>query len=276
MNETNRIGTVLSDGYEVIANYRNIAILARQTSPDSPEPWAIWHLKTDGERYSGSYFADQESAERYYAYLCYDWADARTCTPQALTPEEDDGEPTEENIKKLLWKQMQLLAEESPDQNDTPQRSIAMLEISQELFPDLKRMKRNEGSLMNDDSYYEELIKGQRKATNMCELMIANTTKNAGMVLAYIGTSHPAFEIVFKYFVHQDYPDLKKRLLRPLQNKSEAVSSDDINTGTSTASKSEKNTLRKTNYIPDPHWSLGTPWDKRAEKEALRRNRHHL
>lgn len=60
------------------------------------------------------------------------------------------------------------------------------------------------------------------------------------------------------------------------QNKSEVVSSDDINAGTSTAPRSEKKPLRKTNFIPDPYWSLGTPWDKRAEKEALRRNRHHL
>ena len=136
MNETNQIGTVLSGGYEVIANYRNFAILARQTSPDSPEPWAIWRLKTNGERYSGSYFDNQESAERYFAYLCFDWADERTCTPQALVPEED--ESTEENIKKLLWQQLQLLAKESPAQDDLPQKSTAMLEIAQDLL-DLKR-----------------------------------------------------------------------------------------------------------------------------------------
>lgn len=237
MNATNQVGTDLSGGYEVIANYCNFAILARQTSPDSPEPWAIWRLKTNGERYSGSYFDNQESAERYFAYLCFEWADERTCTPQALVPEED--EPTEENIKKLLWQQLQLLAKESPAQDDLPQKSTAMLEIAQALLPDLEQAIkrygvpskiytdspltinpiRDHGSATNDISYYEEIIKGQRKAINMCELMIANTTQNAGMTLAYIGTSHPAFEVVFKYFVHQNYPDLKKRLLLPRTNR---------------------------------------------------------
>lgn len=146
MNETNQIGTVLSGGYEVIANYRNFAILARQTSPDSPEPWAIWHLKTNGERYSGSYFDNQESAERYFAYLCFEWADERTCTPQALAPEEDDEEPSEENIKKLLWQQLQLLAKESPAQDDLPQKSTAMLEIAQALLPDLEQAIKRYGA----------------------------------------------------------------------------------------------------------------------------------
>lgn len=97
MNETNQIGQILPTGHKVLANYKNSIILACHQNPEAPEPWVTWHLNGAGERYSGSYFADQESAERYFAYLCFEWADERTCTPQALAPEED--ESTEENIK---------------------------------------------------------------------------------------------------------------------------------------------------------------------------------
>lgn len=99
------------------------------------------------------------------------------------------------------------------------QVSISTKDVSQAVLKAMNDNLLNPGSATNTSSYYEEIIKGQRKAINMCELMIANTTKNAGMTLAYIGTSHPAFEVVFKYFVHQNYPDLKKRLLLPGTNR---------------------------------------------------------
>lgn len=133
MNETNQVGQILPTGHKVLANYKNSIILACHQNLEAPEPWVTWHLNGDGERYSGSYFDNQESAERYFAYLCFEWADERTCTPQALAPEEDE-EPSEESIKKLLWQQLQLLAKEPPAQDDLPQKSTAMLEIAQDLL----------------------------------------------------------------------------------------------------------------------------------------------
>lgn len=145
MNETNQVGQILPTGHKVLANYKNSIILACHQNLEAPEPWVTWHLNGDGERYSGSYFDNQESAERYFAYLCYDWADERICTPQALAPEEDDEEPSEENIKKLLWQQLQLLAKESPAQDDLSQKSTAMLEIAQALLPDLEQAIKRYG-----------------------------------------------------------------------------------------------------------------------------------
>ena len=63
--------------------------------------------------------------------------------------------------------------------------------------------------------YYEELIQGKRKPKDATESVISRTHTNAGMTLAFIGLKHPAFETVFKYFVAQNYPDLKQRLLLP-------------------------------------------------------------
>lgn len=66
---------------------------------------------------------------------------------------------------------------------------------------------------IKENSYYEEIINLERKPLNPCEIMISRTKKNAGMGLAYIGLDHPAFKVVFKYFVNQNYPDLKKKLM---------------------------------------------------------------
>lgn len=63
--------------------------------------------------------------------------------------------------------------------------------------------------------YYEEIIQGKRKPKNATESVISKTRTNAGMALAFIGLKHPAFETVFKYFVAQNYPNLKQRLLLP-------------------------------------------------------------
>jgi len=60
--------------------------------------------------------------------------------------------------------------------------------------------------------YFEEIIQGKRKPKNATESVISRTKKDAGMVMAYIGIDHPAFETVFKYFVSQNYPDLRQRL----------------------------------------------------------------
>ena len=76
---------------------------------------------------------------------------------------------------------------------------------------------KNGDESTSSNTYYEEIIQGQRRPQDIAEAVIARTSQNAGMVLAFIGIDHPAFKLVFNHFVAHDYPDLKKRLFLPLK-----------------------------------------------------------
>lgn len=83
MKIRNQVGTILSTGHKVVANWNNKIILAYQTYPVTGKLWAVWHVDINGNVYSGSCFERQETAERYFAYLCYGWADTSICVSES-------------------------------------------------------------------------------------------------------------------------------------------------------------------------------------------------
>lgn len=82
MKSKNQVGTILPTGHKIVANWNNKIILAYQTYPVTGKLWAVWHVDIKGNTYSGSCFERQETAERYFAYLCYGWADTSICASE--------------------------------------------------------------------------------------------------------------------------------------------------------------------------------------------------
>lgn len=85
MKPKNQVGVILPTGHKVVANWNNKIILAYQTYPVTGKLWAVWHVDIKGNVYSGSCFERQETAERYFAYLCYGWADTSICVSESST-----------------------------------------------------------------------------------------------------------------------------------------------------------------------------------------------
>lgn len=77
-----QIGSILSNGYKVLANYKNKVVLAQHPNKEVPEPFAVWHLSPAGDTWGGHYSSDPETAEKWFARLCFDWLDEGTA-PEA-------------------------------------------------------------------------------------------------------------------------------------------------------------------------------------------------
>lgn len=69
-----QIGDTLTCGYRIDANYCNLYVLAY--SATARQPYAVWDVDSGGNTRNGRYFGDAISAQKCFAYLCYDWLKA--------------------------------------------------------------------------------------------------------------------------------------------------------------------------------------------------------
>ncbi len=72
------VGSVLPNGYTVDANFCNLYILASRSvamvnTGDHKKEYAVWHLDAIRATHSGKYCKSAEEAQRYFAWLCFDW-----------------------------------------------------------------------------------------------------------------------------------------------------------------------------------------------------------
>lgn len=73
MQNHNTTGDVI-DGYEVIAIYKKLYVLAQNKNPEAVLPYAVWHIDQAGEVCFGSYYKRLEDAERHFAELSFNWS----------------------------------------------------------------------------------------------------------------------------------------------------------------------------------------------------------
>lgn len=84
------IGAELPNGYTVDANYGNRWILAHMdTNAPGTADWitrkhAVCALTPAGDTYQWSYFDDAEEAQRWYAYMCFDWYNQEVQSGQTI------------------------------------------------------------------------------------------------------------------------------------------------------------------------------------------------
>ena len=50
--------------YKIIGNINNRVVMAH--NPNAVEPWVVWWLASDGDPYSGSYFASRNAAAKEF------------------------------------------------------------------------------------------------------------------------------------------------------------------------------------------------------------------
>ncbi len=65
--------SIINKQYEVIADYNMQFVLCHSTNVETPEPWVVWNVDSNGNTYCGRYFASKRRAEEKYCELCFDW-----------------------------------------------------------------------------------------------------------------------------------------------------------------------------------------------------------
>lgn len=64
-------------GYTVLSNHMNDYILVVSHDEQTPEPYVVFQLNSDGERISGRYFSEYEKAERAFVEVCFPHLDIK-------------------------------------------------------------------------------------------------------------------------------------------------------------------------------------------------------
>lgn len=72
------VGAFLADGWRIDANYCNLYILASRNTvawnPGDPlREFVIWQVGARHNLHSGKYCKRAEEAQRYFAWICFDW-----------------------------------------------------------------------------------------------------------------------------------------------------------------------------------------------------------
>jgi hypothetical protein len=102
-----QIGSILSNGYKVLANYKNKVVLAQHPNKEVPEPFAVWHLSPAGDTWGGHYSSDPETAEKWFARLCFDWLDEETA-PEADVQERERLSYAEKHVQGQVLEEIYL------------------------------------------------------------------------------------------------------------------------------------------------------------------------